>query len=178
MAYADLTSIQTLNTGDVLTAACMTQARDNDEWLARNKPRCRVYRTTAQNIAHNTQTGISFDAERVDTGAMHSTSVNTSRMTVPAGGAGWYDLGGHVEFAGNATGYRNLSIRLNGATYIAVENIGPVSTTVMRMSIHTEYQLAVGDYFELVAFQTSGAGLDVNAAGNYSAEAYMTWKAI
>ncbi|GAI45580.1 unnamed protein product, partial [marine sediment metagenome] len=37
----------------------------------------------------------------------------------------------------------------------------------------TIYDLSVGDYVELLAFQTSGDVLDVSYAGNYSPEFMM-----
>ena len=88
--------------------------------------RCRV--RNSANISHllGQLPGADVQPERIDVGAMHDTSSNTSRLTVPSGG-GFYGIGGRIEFAANSTGRRGIQIRLNGTTVIAREetnNIG------------------------------------------------------
>lgn len=174
------TAPKTYSVGDVLTAADLnTYQRDNVKWLGTDKPRCRV-RNTA-NISHTSSgnyQALTFNSERVDVGSMHDTSSNTSRLTVPSGGGGFYAIGGMIEFAADATGRRGIQIRLNGTTVIAREesnNVGASNATVMQIS--TVYQLADGDYVELMGLQASGGSLNMLATGNYSPEFYAHWLA-
>ena len=143
-------------------------------------PRCFVYNSA--NISITTSGAVqalTFDTEYEDTGGMHSTSVNTSRITIPTGGSGWYRFGGCVRFAANATGYREVKIRANGSVDIVIqrtENHG--GTDTCRVALHGEYPLAAGDYIELVVTQNSGGALNAEAVTPYSPSFYAVWSAI
>lgn len=128
-----------------------------------NVPRARVKHSAAQAITSNLSTAVAFDTEVYDTDAFHDTSTNNSRLTVPGGMAGFYRITGGVEWAFNATGVRQASIRLNGSTFLAVSANAPVPVTdPTRQVVTTEYQLVATDYVELVVFQRSGGSLNVN----------------
>jgi hypothetical protein len=163
-------------TGYVVTAANWnSDVVDNAAWLGRDAPHARVYNSVA--ISHTTSgswQALTFDSERVDVGACHSIVSNTSRLTVPSGGGGWYDIGGSIEWASNATGTRSIGIRLNGATFLAAPKVAALSTTLPQ-SVSTKYQLAAGDYVELMAVQDSGGALNVAASGDYSPEFWFEW---
>lgn len=131
----------------------------------------RVHNNAPITLTTGVPTALTFNSERFDSGSVHSTSVNTSRLTAPV--AGTYDIKGHASFAANATGVRNLDIRLNGTTVIASQLQPAASGIITTVSVPTTYQLAANDYVELVAFQSSGGDLNVNAAGNYSPEFVM-----
>lgn len=134
-------------------------------------PMARAYNSAVQAIANNSVTTITFDSERWDTDAIHSTSVNTSRLTCKT--AGVYTIGAHIGFAANSTGIRNVYIYLNGTTYIAI-NIAPaVNGDASIYSVTTDYELAVNDYVEAQVLQTSGGSLNTVAAVAYSPEFWM-----
>lgn len=178
MAYVDPQSINNPTAGATLPAAWGDTVRDDLEWLARNKPHCRVYNSAAQSIPDVTHTAITFDTERVDVGGLHSTVSNTSRITVPSGGDGWYSIGGGLEYAAvNTTGIRQAEIKLNGSTIIAIQQV-PAANIVQQCNVSCFWQLAAGDYVELVAFQSSGGALNVDAATSYSPEFWATWMAL
>lgn len=147
--------------------------------LAQNKAHCRVYNNATQSLTTATLTALTFNSERVDVGGMHSTSVNTSRITVPTGEGGWYDFGGNVEFAANVTGDRRAYLRVNGTTYVAVAATPAlVGGSTSFLNVTCKYQLAAGDYIELVAFQNSGGALNSAVSGNYAPEFWATWEAV
>lgn len=171
------TTPKTFAVGNVLAAADLnTYQRDNTRWLGTDKPHCRV--RNSANVSH-TSTGnyqaVTFDSERVDVGAMHDTSSNTSRLTVPAGGGGLYAAGGLIEFAANATGRRGIQIRLNGTTIIARTEAANLGANDHPLTIATVYQLTAGDYLELMGFQGSGGNLNMAATSAYSPEFYAYW---
>src|SRR5690606_3374394 len=66
---------------------------------------------------------LTFNSERYGTHGFHRTSSNTSRLTVPAGGAGKYSIGASARFAAHGTGERQLRLLLNGATIINIVNL-------------------------------------------------------
>jgi len=141
-------------------------------------PRCRVYNSANISLTSGVVTALTFDTETSDTG-MHSTSVNTSRITVPSDGAGWYSIGGCVRFAANTTGYREIKITANGTTDLAVMRVpNSGATDDVRVTIHTEIPLAVGDYVELNATQNSGGALNVLGGFLYSPMFYAKWQGV
>ncbi|MBA7693752.1 hypothetical protein ES703_102341 [subsurface metagenome] len=78
-----------------------------------------------------------------------------------------------IEWGASAVGRRDLLIRLNGATTI-VNFIGEaVGNINHRYFIATLYDLAVTDYVECRVYQTTGAGISVQASAQYSPEFMM-----
>ena len=119
-----------------------------------------VYNSANQSIANNTATALTFDSEYFDTNAYHSTSTNTTRLTVPAGKAGYYLITANGNFSLNATGSRGLAFFKNGS-YLRYSNdvIGNASYYV-GPSLTVVYNLAEADYIELFVTQTSGGNLN------------------
>lgn len=127
----------------------------------------RVFNTAAISITTSgTNQALTFDSETYDLGDLHSTSVNTGRLTFPY--AGTYIVSGHVEFASNATGYRQAFIRRNGSEALASLLVPAVNGAVTVLSVSTLFLFAVNDYVELVVTQTSGAALNVDAVNFYT----------
>ena len=72
-----------------LTASFLNvNVRDNIAWMATDSPSCNVYNNANISIATGTNTALTFNSERYDNAAMHSTSSNTQRITAPTGGGG------------------------------------------------------------------------------------------
>ena len=178
MVYADPQSTHNPTTATVIPASWGDIVRDDLEYLARNKPHARVYNSA--NISHTTSgafQAVTFNSERYDVGACHSTVSNTSRLTVPSGEGGKYLIGGCVQWFTNATGRRILKLRVNGTTDIAQVELALVSSESGGI-VQTEYALAAGDYVELHAFQSSGGALNMLATPNLSPEFWFRWVAI
>lgn len=136
-------------------------------------PQVRCTHSVNQTLVTNTATFLAFNTDRWNNGNMHSTATNNTRLTSKI--TGLYSISGHVSFAANATGARQLAIRLNGATFIGAVECQASATggEATQLSIQTEYRLAANDYVELMAKQISGGNLDVVAAGNFSPEFAM-----
>ena len=171
MAY---TAPTTRSTGNLITAANWnTDLVDNIAFLA-NPPSCRVYNSAAISITTSgTAQALTFNSERYDTDTMHDTATNTGRITIKT--AGLYVVFALVEFASNATGYRQAYIRLNGTTVIAAQS-GPAATSLgTELNPTCIYKFAVNDYIEVLVAQLSGGALNVNAGGNFTPEFGATW---
>ena len=135
----------------------------------------RAYNSGTVAVAASTETIVTLDSERSDSNGFHSTSSNTGRMTIPTGGAGRYSITGTVEWAASALGtLRRLSIRLNGTTYIAKDEITSIINVVLPQTVTTIYDLADADYVELIAFQDTAGSVNLAASGNYSPEFAIT----
>ena len=137
-------------------------------------PACRVYNNAAIPITQSVNTALTFNSERVDTDAMHSTVTNTGRITFNT--AGEYIVGVNVEWAFNATSFRLLGIRLNGSTIIG-QVLGPPESTGVgtQQSVVTKYKFAINDYIEVVVQQNTTGSLNITSIGNYVPEFWAEW---
>ena len=157
MAYADLATIQTIATGEVFTAATLQQARDNEEFLI-DPPACSVYNSASVNQASGTTlTVLSANSENYDNDSMHSTSSNTSRITIQT--AGRYEVGMVVSWAASGTGNRAHAFLVNGTDAFVVDLRSGTSTNSTSISGSRTLILEEGDYVEVEVFQTSGSTL-------------------
>ena len=131
----------------------------------------RVFHTTSQEIPTAMNTLLAFDSERFDDG-FHDNVVNNSRLTVPVGGAGRYQITGQARMTmpGVAADTRStLFIRLNGAVAIAVTTAtATTAVNSLDLIVTTLYDLVAGDYVELLASQTSGAPGTVDVTNDFS----------
>ena len=173
--------------GDLIAAtAADTPARlavgSNDELLIADstastglkwgKPKgygCSIYKSgTAQTIATNALTALTWETENWDTNAFHSTSTNTSRITIPAGLGGLYQVNAMVSFSsGSATGTRDIYLGLNGSSYYSSARIAGNATHELTLNVSSVMQLVAGDYVEIFVYQNSGSSttVPVNSGG-------------
>lgn len=132
----------------------------------------RVFHSTSQSINSSSATAIAFNSERADTDTIHDNVTNNSRLTCKT--AGVYHVSANVEWAANTAGTRELFLQVNGATRVADVIAHPVQGgNVTRQMISAVYSLAVNDYVELIANQTSGGALNINNNANFSPELMM-----
>lgn len=132
---------------------------------------CKLTSSTNPSIASNTYTALLWNGENFDTDGFHSTSSNTSRITIPSGKAGKYQISGLIDFDNSASGVRQAIIRKNGTTDEFANIITP-STFYPSGEINGILDLAVGDYVELWVIQTSGSSqtfYQIKPNGNFSA---------
>jgi hypothetical protein len=140
-------------------------------------PAVRVFHNTTQSITSALQTVLAFNSERYDQAAgaastQHDTVTNNSRLTCLY--AGIYKITGHIEFAANATGLRLVNIQLNGTTEIArQETLNLGGADPCSLTVTSDYALAVNDYVQLRAYQSSGGALNVTVSANFSPEFMM-----
>jgi len=133
----------------------------------------RVYNSAAIWVPATTYLALTFDSERYDNGGLHSVGTNPSRLTAQRNGI--YAISGHIRWGGNSSYQFLLLIRLNGTTYIAGLLHTPSGTAPLAYPVATIYNLAAGDYVELVAYNSSGSALNIVVAGNYSPEFAIQW---
>lgn len=120
---------------------------------------CSIYRSSNLNVSNNTNTTVNFDSESFDTDGFHSTSTNTSRITIPSGKAGKYLFNCTTVFEGAGTGHRQGNLYKNGTLLKVLAQFATITTGSPAGSGSTIVDAAVGDYFELVVFQNQGSGL-------------------
>lgn len=137
----------------------------------------RAYNNANISIGNGSTTAITLNSERYDTDTFHSTSVNTGRLTVPAGLAGTYLISAAVSFASNATGARAIQLWVNGGGAVIATTFVPATGGGLPtdIAVSTLYRLSAADYIELAVYQSSGGSLNLTSAGNYTPELAIQW---
>ncbi len=124
---------------------------------------CGLTKSAAQAVATATTVFLTFDTEEFDSDAYHSTSSNTSRITIPSGKGGKYLFVLNVNFAGNATGQRLLMLYKNGAVHKYSTSIGSAAGYSFRVTTSVIASAVATDYFEFAVYQDSGVSLNINS---------------
>jgi hypothetical protein len=122
---------------------------------------CAVFTTSNQSIPNSTYTAINFNSESIDTDAFHSTTTNTSRITIPSGKAGKYSIAFNVMYDPSVTGSRSINVYKNGATLMGSGEVQGSAGSYVYNSGFFIAELAVADYLEFMIYQTSGGALTV-----------------
>ena len=91
-------------------------------------------------------------------------------MTCPA--SGLYLISGHLAFAQNSSGRRMLTLRVNDDLLIAGQSAPGFATSGHNtlLSVAALWPLQEGDFVEMLAYQSSGAGLAAKSLAAYSPE--------
>lgn len=164
---AELISVQKLN----------EQWIDNIAFLA-NPPACRVWNNAAITIPDAGMTLMTYNSERFDTDSMHSTSVNTSRITFNTAGLYLVSFSMVITASSDYTGVMGR-IRLNGTTPIAESGSQHnVISFNPNMTITTIYKFAATDYVESLVYAdntSAAANRQVLAVSNNSPEFSAVW---
>lgn len=118
-------------------------------------------KSASQSISNATWTAITYDTEVYDTDNFHSTSSNTSRLTVPTGLGGYYLITWGMT-ASNGDVAQNCKLYVNttdwGSFYFAKNNANGLAVSNGSVIIN----LSAGDYIEQQVY--SGAmSIDSNA---------------
>lgn len=135
---------------------------------------CRIRRTTDQTISNSTDTRVSFDTEDYDDSGFANLGANATRITIPSGRDGRYEIGGNVSFkTGGGAGSRALNLVMNGdyTTVLGGSTCGGTANPV-HLNAVIQLNLVAGDYLELQVNQQSGGNLDIAAAGQPSLRVY------
>jgi len=119
-----------------------------------------VYDSSNQAVSSGVTTALTFNSEHFDTDGYHSTSTNTSRLTVPTGKAGYYLMTAQGNYSLNATGQRDLVLYKNGAYLRYSNSVAGSSSVYVGNVITVVYYLAEADYIELYTYQSSGTSLN------------------
>lgn len=133
---------------------------------------CSLYKSAVQSIANDSSTTITWDLENYDTDSLHSTTTNTSRITIPTGKGGKWLFTGCMAFASNGTKVRRANLTVNGTTsYAPIAQQATAATD--GDSTHGTFawplNLVAGDYVEMSAYQNSGGSLNFKTDSVFTA---------
>ena len=194
------TAPKSWTSGSAITAAELdTHVRDNEDYLkdaldlagltsdvTLGQVKSALYgaratRTSTQSIPDASDQSILYTTEDFDSNAIHSTSVNNTRLVVPSGGGGYYLMGASTEWEADATGARKHKIEKNGVNGAGTEIPGATTRAVndgasqkVFLSSMTFAQLTAGDYIACTARQTSGGSLNVDSSVFWIARLFVS----
>jgi hypothetical protein len=164
---ATVPATQSFLAGEKVTAAKLIAAAKTPLDFLLNPPRVNAYAGTGPVVATATTTLIPLDTESWDTDSMHSTATNSSRITINT--SGQYLVTFYARFPSNATGYRQLNLRLNatgnpalGSTLSTI-SLAAVNGDATFVTRTLELTCVAGDHYEIFATQNSGASLTLQA---------------
>jgi hypothetical protein len=125
-----------------------------------------VWQSVAVSMSNNTQTAMTWTNENFDTDSYHSTSTNTSRMTIPAGKGGKYLVTAQMGFNANTTGFRDISVFVNGTKK---KEIGwsPLPA-YPQVAISAVVEVVATDYIEIFCKQDSGSTQATDPGQSYA----------
>ena len=128
------------------------------------------YSSVGINISNNTATAMTWDSENFDSDGFHSTSSNTSRITIPSGKGGKYMVTAFGGWQSSSSGRRFMSIYKNGSLYS--DNLA-LGASADSGGIYAGFSylisLAAADYIEIYVQQNSGSTLNFGAGNNSGA---------
>jgi hypothetical protein len=125
-----------------------------------------VWQSVAVSMSNNTQTAMTWTNENFDTDSYHSTSTNTSRMTIPTGKGGKYLVTAQMGFNANTTGFRDISVFVNGTKK---KEIGwsPLPA-YPQVAISAVVEVVATDYIEIFCKQDSGSTQATDPGQSYA----------
>ena len=129
---------------------------------------CSLSMSTTVLISGSTYTAILFNTEEFDTDSFHSTSSNTSRITIPSGKSGRYQVNASLAWS-NVTGdLRNIVIYKNGSLYQECPYIAAGADGRTHAQTSLVMDLVATDYIEVYAYQNKGTTVGIWGNDTYA----------
>lgn len=134
---------------------------------------CSVWRNSDVTVSNATYTTIGYNQENYDTDGFHDNATNNSRITIPTGKGGKYQIFAVIIFDNSTVGIRNMILNKNGSAVLV--NYGGAPSGRNTQTLYTVETLAAGDYLEIQAYQSSGGALTAffNGTNNYFGVNYI-----
>lgn len=137
---------------------------------------CSAFNSTTQSVVSGAFVVLTLDSETYDVGGFHDLVTNTSRLTVPAGGAGVYLVLGKARIAATATTNPAIAVSQNG-TIIAINALTP-SANASDCETLAVVLAAAGDYFELLGFHNSGVNANFGSPATSAASRLIAFRLV
>lgn len=130
---------------------------------------CRLRQSVAQSIPNNASTAVTFDVEDFDPFNLHSTTVNTTRITPTQ--AGYYEVRGGVSMAlmSAVTAVWDVAIGKTGVSFASGDrDMASATQTMNKLATSTVYMNGTTDYIELYIQHNSGAAINTSVAARFA----------
>jgi hypothetical protein len=147
MSFTDPVSVADPVTGTKATATLLNTWRSDMEYLHGPVAGCRLRTNVATALGGGGQ--VPFELEDYDNLACHSTSSNTTRITVPSNYAGVWWFGFCLRTTATATFTVCLNGTFTGANVLTTASTYSSASHISSALGFGSARLAVGDYIEL-----------------------------
>jgi hypothetical protein len=127
---------------------------------------CALYKSATQTCTNGAGTVLTWENEYLDTDSFHSTSSNTSRITIPSGKGGKYMVMAQTNFTSDTSSLQTFSIMKNGAS-VVTNRYGNSRWFSRSIVVSTVVDVVATDYIEVK--------IDVSGGVNLATEEYATW---
>jgi hypothetical protein len=125
---------------------------------------CNLYITTNVSVANATWVKIPWDAENFDTNAYHSTSTNTTRITIPSGKGGYYQVNVSTQWSTFNEALVRIGLYKNNS--LITQNSSTKTSSFRGFYTYSHiFSLAATDYLE-IAVNHEGSGGSQDLKGN------------
>jgi hypothetical protein len=131
-----------------------------------------IYPSADITLTNQTSVTITFDSESYDTDSYHSTSTNTSRMTVPSGKSGKYLSIANFTIS-TQTARVEAIMKLNGTTDIRQWTI--FTSAPKTLVCATVLNLTAGDYLEIRLYNDSTSSANLKSDGGNQTQWSLTY---
>lgn len=129
------------------------------------------YNSASQAIGDSALVPLNLNATYENIGGFAVTS--SSRVSVPENG--WYLVTAAFEYQPNVSGWRTIALRVNGASFVAVDRRLAASATV-ETSVHIAdlVYLRTTDYIEVCAQHNAGTTISINNSAGLLKENHVS----
>lgn len=156
---------------------------DGSTWRALPFAGARVARTADQTgIASGTTTytAITFQSVNFDThGYWGGADLNPTRITIPGGMGGYYEIGANIEWGTMTANVARLLVYRNGGAAAGGNEVAGIENRIFSVfamqSLSTCYLLSQGDYLECYVSQDSGSNGTVRGTVNALDRSPILW---
>jgi hypothetical protein len=129
----------------------------------------RVTNSADLSISNTTSTAVGFNTESFDSDAFHDNATNNSRLTIPTGKTGYYQISALIRWKNisAAATVRQLRFFKNGVQ----QNVYPIfwSQNDDTYQVYSDLlSLTQGDYIEIYVWQNSGSSTSVLADSSFA----------
>ena len=128
---------------------------------------CQLTKSAVQALANQTEVAITFNGETWDTDAFHDNSTNNTRITIPSGKNGKYQLNGVVSLE-SGTGNYYVLIKKNGAVWnypITIPTAGSGFNSSITFMVPMD--LVATDYVEMFLYHNMGVSKNCQASTTF-----------
>jgi hypothetical protein len=127
---------------------------------------CRAVKSALQSIPNAAYTAVNFDAaDTYDTNSFHDPVTNSSRITIPTGGTGYYQIFGLITWVAASNHLAVMLLEKNGSTTLATNIIGTGNSSTQQAQFMSDVQyLTAGDYIQFKMYQNSGGAINVQGS--------------
>jgi hypothetical protein len=129
---------------------------------------CRAVKSALQSIPNATYTSVTFAAtDTYDTNSFHDPVTNSSRITIPTGGTGYYQIFGQITWVAASNHLGIMSFLRNGSDVLAFNLIGTGNSSTQQAQFMSDVRyLTAGDYIEIQVYQNVGSAINVQGSAS------------